>query len=64
MRDIIRGGAGYERQRRAAGRAGALPSLAEEEDVLAVEAEQGRSPWVAAVDLAVREMEAGTPLEG
>lgn len=64
VRDIIRGGAGYERQRRAAGRAGALPSLAEEEDVLAVEAEQGRSPWVAAVDLAVREMEAGTPLEG
>ena len=41
-----------------------LPSLAEEEDVLAVEAEQGHSPWVAAVDLAVREMDAGAPLEG
>lgn len=61
--DIIRGGAGYERQRRAARVAGALPSLAEEEDVLAVEAKLGHTPWAAAVDLAVREMEAGAPLE-
>ncbi|MFD5869428.1 glutamate--cysteine ligase [Corynebacterium sp. NPDC060344] len=64
VRDIVRGGAGYERQRRAAGRAGALPSLAEQEDVLDVEAKLGHSPWAAAVDLAVREMEAGRPLEG
>lgn len=64
IRDIIRGGAGYERQRRAAGKAGALPSLAEQDDVWAVETALGHSPWAAAVDLAVREMAAGRPLEG
>ncbi|WP_295624841.1 glutamate--cysteine ligase [uncultured Corynebacterium sp.] len=64
VRDIVRGGAGYERQRRAAETAGALPSLTSEPDVLAVEADLGHSPWVAAVDLAVREMAAGRPLEG
>lgn len=64
VRDIIRGGAGYERQRRVARVAGALPSLVTEDEVRVREAELGRSPWVAAVDLAVREMAAGRPLEG
>lgn len=65
VRDIIRGGAGYERQRRAATAAGALPPLVTEDDVREREAELGgRSPWAAAVDLAVREMAAGRPLEG
>lgn len=65
VRDIIRGGAGYERQRRVATAAGALPPLVTEDEVREREAELGgRSPWAAAVDLAVREMAADRPLEG
>lgn len=60
--EIVESGAGYERQRRAAVAAGALPPLATEPRVREVEAALGGSPWAAAVDLGVREMAAGRPL--
>ncbi len=59
---IIDHGAAYQRQRKAAQAAGALPSLAPEAEVREREAELGHTPWVAAVDLAVRELQAGKPL--
>lgn len=59
---IIADGAGYERQRRAAVAAGAAPALTPEETVRGIESRLGGSPWAAAVDLAVREMNAGHPL--
>lgn len=62
IHEIINGGAGYERQRAAAGRAGAAPALATEEEVRAIEADLGASPWAAAVDLGVRELKLGRPI--
>ncbi|MEJ6020302.1 glutamate--cysteine ligase [Corynebacterium sp. H113] len=62
VNDIISEGAGYERQRRAAQAAGALPSLVTEDEVRVHEEKLGHSPWTAAVDLSVREMKAGRPL--
>ncbi|WP_027020328.1 glutamate--cysteine ligase [Corynebacterium sputi] len=62
IHEIINGGAGYERQRAAAARAGAAPALATEEEVRAIEADLGASPWAAAVDLGVRELKLGRPI--
>lgn len=63
INEIIKHGAGYERQRAAAVAAGALPSLVSEFEVRDREEELGGTPWAAAVDLAVREMAAGRPLK-
>lgn len=60
--EIVEHGASYERQRRVAEEAGALPSLTTKDEVRALEDKLGYSPWVAAVDLAVRELKAGRPL--
>lgn len=62
VHEIINGGAGYERQRAAARNAGAAPALATEEEVRAIEAGLGGSPWAAAVDLGVRELKLGRPI--
>lgn len=62
IHEIINGGVGYERQRAAAARAGAAPALATEEEVRAIEADLGASPWAAAVDLGVRELKLGRPI--
>ncbi|MBV7295961.1 glutamate--cysteine ligase [Corynebacterium sp. TAE3-ERU12] len=60
---IMELGAGYQRQRRVAHAAGALPALAPEQKVRDVENQRGGSPWAAAVDLVVRELAAGHPLK-
>lgn len=59
---IVDLGAGYQRQRAVAGAAGALPSMATEDDVRTNEEKLGYTPWRAAVDLAVQELRAGHPI--
>lgn len=59
---IVEMGAAYERQRTVADAAGALPSMATEDDVRANEQRIGHTPWRAAVDLAVQELRAGRPI--
>ena len=59
---IIELGAGYERQRIVADAAGALPSMATEDDVRENEKRLGHTPWRAAVDLAVQELRVGHPI--
>ena len=62
VNNIVEMGAAYERQRTVADAAGALPSMATEDDVRANEERIGHTPWRAAVDLAVQELRAGHPV--
>ena len=62
VNNIVEMGAAYERQRTVADAAGALPSMATEDDVRANEERIGHTPWRAAVDLAVQELRAGHPI--